>query len=83
MSNLTTKEYNESIKTNTNPFQWYICGRGATKAMRAETVACYIWTVENIVGACTYGDLLKKFKTWSMDTIEAGCKMFNNYKYGF
>lgn len=83
MTTLTTKEYNESIEKNENPFKWHMCGRGATKAMRAETVACFIWQVESIVGACTYGDILNQFKTWSMDTIEAGCKMFNDFKWGF
>lgn len=83
MATLTTEEYNESIERNENPFRYHICGKHATKAMRAETVASFIWDVEHIIGACTYGDIFNHFKTWSSDTIEAGCKMFNDFKWGF
>lgn len=33
---LTTKEYNESIKNNENPFEWHICGRGPKTILMME-----------------------------------------------
>lgn len=83
MTTLTTEAYNKSVKENKNPFTYHICGKHAKKIEKAETVANFIWEVENICGACTYGDLFNHFKTWSSDTIEAGCKMFNDFKWGF
>ena len=82
MTTLTTNEYNASIRNDKCPFgiHW---GKGTTKAQRAENVANTIWNYDKHGIKCTYGDLLNEYKTYSMDTIEAGIKMFNEFKFGF
>lgn len=82
MQTLTTKQWQESIEKDECPFgiHW---GRGTTKAQRAENVANFIWFADKFHHECTYGEVLNEFKTYSMDTIEAGVKMFNDFKFGF
>lgn len=82
MQTLTTKQWQESIEKDECPFHYHF-GRHLKRIERAENIAGFIWEVQKIQGGCTYGQILNAYKSYSMDTIEAGVKMFNDFKFGF
>lgn len=63
-----------------NPFE-PVYDKHLTKQQKNETIAHFMYEIDSIVGKVTYGDILKGFKTWSMDTIESGIKFYNKVKY--
>lgn len=71
---------NEQEFRKQNPFE-PVYDKHLTKAQKNETIAHFMYEIDNTVGKVTYGDIFNAFKTWSSDTIENGIKFYNKIKF--